>query len=744
MALRNLSEAKNQSTMKQLGAMGRSSLVAEDRELGQHHPLLNPLAAACIFLNLDIQDPAILRQRYAHEKKIRGVWNAVNQYGGFPDNIGSLIVALCFENLEMDVSTSFIPLAQQNLKDPEGLITALRKTLKFGTANFTDDTICRISPYLNLGEVTSPKTPQKSNESAQKKAVASVAENFAKLAKSVHSACILGRATVLATAASREMRAKVRSLGVTEQNEKKILESASEALSMERVPRLEPTRSATCFLRKILANGVKPEGQSEASKRESSKEENKVTMGTLAAGELSLIEEADIEAMKVMAKPPADVEEVMMAVCVFLGRTENPSWVTARTVLGYYNDDIDDRPFLTKFRSVAPGDLCPRNAFMLRDMLFKIDPEGLNFSARNAKELKHIEPERGGHWEYVVRASTATYHLAKALQLALREMKNTVLKDSIAKVASALQLLPKAYTHLRDGAAFPASILRRMQTVKCIVNRPENPERREARKKESARSHRNRMPHTENGSGKLSVERKTTNNRMSSTIDRKRSPEMKRPNRKKRDFKRHKKEFQKTVPNLGKTKPRASKGHLKVPSRSGTRRKRAMILRRNRRHASLPKNLYGSQSAPALPAMKIELSRPGSSGSSLSSETHNSNPKSSLSRRGRKPHPRSKPDEKEPWRPTGEVEKPFSIPGVLGGGAARSDRVRRSRTNSTTFGKPGRIVESSGLFVKSKNTGLKSQLEDEEKFLMAQIICFKERLHKVRLRLEKMDTVETL
>jgi hypothetical protein len=52
-----------------------------------------------------------------------------------------------------------------------------------------------------------------------------------------------------------------------------------------------------------------------------------------------------------MSEPPLDIELAMRGLCLALNR-DNCDWQMSRTVIGYYFDGVDDRPFREKIKGI--------------------------------------------------------------------------------------------------------------------------------------------------------------------------------------------------------------------------------------------------------------------------------------------------------------------------------------------------------------------------------------------------------
>ena len=137
-------------------------------------------------------------------------------------------------------------------------------------------------------------------------------------------------------------------------------------------------------------------------------------VGDLFPESLNGITEAGIQAMSIMASPPACVEAAMGAACAMMGRTST-AWIESRTLLGYYMDD-DTRPFLEKISAVVPSRLTLHAGLELLAALRRVNElggvEALTAAATEAESQEKSDSDRCEHWACVKRASIAAAHVA--------------------------------------------------------------------------------------------------------------------------------------------------------------------------------------------------------------------------------------------------------------------------------------------------------------------------------------------
>eukprot|EP00468_Gymnochlora_sp_CCMP2014_P013888 CAMPEP_0167769922 /NCGR_PEP_ID=MMETSP0110_2-20121227/17605_1 /TAXON_ID=629695 /ORGANISM="Gymnochlora sp., Strain CCMP2014" /LENGTH=441 /DNA_ID=CAMNT_0007658987 /DNA_START=1 /DNA_END=1324 /DNA_ORIENTATION=- len=390
--------------MSTLGAMKKSSLLVRDKQLGGNR-LTGPLAASCVILNQSLLDPAAEVSQYDRERWIRSVWNHSIEVAGLPVTAASLIILYCYETV-----------MESLLREPKVLLTEIRKKLQSGGSDLSLDVVARIAPYA--------REPSPDQKDVKDQTVLEVFVNkLGEAIWSIYTAVRMNNAVKVSAEALKAVRSRSMRLGVSKSFERQLARERDR----KELPKLEPSPEAKNLIslspppisKLSLETGGRrssvwsPEdfaAEFEKALGGESKLSGK-SMGGIAADDIALVREADIEAMQIMATPPRHVLKVMECVCLLLGR-EPPNWITARTLLGYYNDEDDPRPFLDKFRSAVPSLISVSHAIMMKPLMKKINHDEIDDEAGEAQASSITDPAREDHWKCVARALNGACHLA--------------------------------------------------------------------------------------------------------------------------------------------------------------------------------------------------------------------------------------------------------------------------------------------------------------------------------------------
>jgi len=371
-------------------------------------------------------------------------------------------------------------------------------------------------------------TPKHSTFRGDKRDAASVALWLEDATRAAYTTCRLGRGLIQATRALKAIRARAKDYGVTEEYEEALREKAQTEGGLghflsERIPRLKATRKSSSLLYQARIqkeqaqideqimnpstldsfslessqklsrddmlsgkNSTDPQFNSRRSSEQlkqiyESRQQGK-SLNDIAGHFIFQIKEEGIQAMQIMANPPHPVETVMKGICILLGRS-NSNWTDVRTVLGYYNDDFDDRPFLQKIITNIPTKISMQNAFELRSMMnTEISKCDLEKVISVANDSAAIDTDRRDHWECIVKASTAAFYLLRILEKAYKEIEKSVLPKADLEIAAVLQPIPEAYEALGKAAALMGSLPHRIQTIHLILEEREMSEHKNTSK----------------------------------------------------------------------------------------------------------------------------------------------------------------------------------------------------------------------------------------------------------------------